>query len=273
MLGLLQTMHPGEARIDEVAAQQHSRNLVDCSALEHPDTILRVLNQLHFSRNPVALHLENEQGHHCLHSRIAMVQREQRSIVLQRTTPVDWRSLVAPGTEVEVNCYLPSGQLAFVSQLWPLEGSERPGQSAQYCRLQLPDRIMRFQLRKAFRVSLPPGSSRARLQLADEAGSLVFCCEARVLDLSLAGCSLLLPPELPVPLPVGSSLSSVQFDLLNGSLHFENDLQLCRRAPAPGGQSLAGLQFLPLDPAVQRRLQQLLATLQRDQLRHQLQMI
>jgi c-di-GMP-binding flagellar brake protein YcgR len=234
--------------------------------LNNPVTILRLLNQLHFSRSKVLLHAENEAGVHSFHSTIARVQRRERGIVLHRPEPRDWQRVVAPGTIVEVICFLTSGQLSFFSQLWPLDDA---GES-QYCTLTLPPEVSKFQLRSAYRVFLPPGSSTALLTLQDSDGKPLQC-ETSVLDLSLQGCALRLNAEVLPLLSQQALLPEVQFSLLNGSLQFSSDLRLCRSSATRMGQVLAGGQFLPLPEPLARRLQALLAEVQRQHLRQQLQ--
>lgn len=234
--------------------------------LSNPVTILRLLNQLHFSRSKVLLHAENEAGVHSFHSTIARVQRKDRGIVLHRPEPRDWQRVVAPGTLVEVICFLPSGQLSFFSQLWPLDD----GGNSHYCTLTLPAEVSKFQLRSAYRVFLPPGSSTALLTLLDTEGKQLLC-EAAVLDLSLEGCALRCSAEVLPLLSQHALLPEVRFSLLNGSLQFNSDLRICRSSTTRMGQVLAGGQFLPLPDAQARRLQGLLAEVQRQQLRQQLQ--
>lgn len=234
--------------------------------LSNPVTILRLLNQLHFSRSKVLLHAENEAGVHSFHSTIARVQRKERGIVLHRPEPRDWQRIVAPGTIVEVICFLPSGQLSFFSALWPLDDA---GQS-HYCTLTLPAEVSKFQLRSAYRVFLPPGSSSAQLTLQDTEGKLLLC-DAAVLDISLEGCALRCKGDVLPLLSQHTLLPEVHFTLLNGSLRFTCDLRLCRSSTTRMGQVLAGGQFLPLPEVLARRLQALLAEVQRQQLRQQLQ--
>lgn len=234
--------------------------------LSNPVTILRLLNQLHFSRSKVILHAENETGMHSFHTSIARVQRKDRGIVLHGLEPRDWQRIVAPGTQVEVICFLPSGQLQFFSQLWPLADAG----DSHYCTLTLPAEVSKFQLRSAYRVFLPPGSSKALVTLQDAAGTTLRC-EAAVLDLSLQGCGLRFTTDVLPLLAQQPHLVDVQIDLLDGSLRFSSDLRVCRSSTTRMGQVVAGVQFLPLPEPLTRRLQALLAEVQRQQLRQQLQ--
>lgn len=241
----------------------------DHVTLNNPATILRLLNQLHFARSRVTLHAENENGLQLLRTSLARVQhRERGGIVLHRPIPSDWQDIIAPGTPVEVTGYLPSGQLSFVSPLRPLEDSG----DSQFCTLELPEQIVKYQLRAAFRVTLPPGGSRAQVTLpALDLDTPPLLLDALVLDVSQLGCALRMDDAVLPLLQQRPVLKDLQFDLLNGQLRFTCDAHVRRSAPLRLGQCFAGLQFLPLPDATTRQLQVLLTELQRDQLRRQLQ--
>jgi c-di-GMP-binding flagellar brake protein YcgR len=239
---------------------------------QDPATILRLLNQLHCSRGKVTLHAEDASGVHCFRTCLARVQRKDRGIVLHRPVPQDGQGVLAPGSRVLVTCFMPSGPLTFFSQLWPLDGGD-----SQYCTLTMPEEVSTFQLRSAFRVFMPVGSSKALLHLQDATGTSLRC-ETTVLDLSLEGCGLHFAARADttgvdalLPLLQQQPRSPrAEFDLLNGSLRFSSDLLLCRASASRSGQVFAGMQFLPLPPTLSRQLQTLLTEVQRQQVRRQL---
>ncbi len=265
MLSLLRTALAGDRSRPDGRREPGQALPYDYSTLSNPATILRLLNQLHFSRSKVTFHAENETGVHSFNTSIVRVQRKERGIVLHRPEPQDWQRVIVPGTQVEVNCFLPSGQLSFFSRLWPLGDSGSSG----FCTLTLPAEVTRFQLRSAYRVFVPPGCCSARVRLPD-AGNGSHACNAVVLDLSALGCGLRFATDLGALLPQGG-LAHARFELQDGSFCFETGLRICRSSSTRAGQSLAGMQFLPLPPDVARRLQGLLAELQRQQLRRQVQ--
>ena len=268
MFGLLRSSLSARRPDPGTRQEPGTAQTFDYVTLNNPATILRLLNQLHFSRGKVTLHAENETGVHCFQSSVARVQRKERGIVLHRPDPQDWQRLIAPGTQVQVTGFMPSGQLTFFSQLWPLDGVD-----SQYCTLTMPAEVSKFQLRSAYRVFMPAGSSKVLLRLQDAKGASMRC-ETAVLDLSLEGCGLRFATGADELLPVLQQQPRVQaaeLDLLNGSLRFTSDLLICRAAATRSGQIFAGVQFLPLPEALSRQLQALLTEVQRQQLRHQVQ--
>lgn len=102
--------------------------------------------------------------------------------------------------------YLDNVKLQFdVSELTIVRGS-----SSATLRAPFPSLVYRFQRRSAFRVKtgLRTGT-RVRLRLAQASDAAV---ELRLLDVSLGGCSLLLPADLP-PVTVGELFNRVVIDL------------------------------------------------------------
>ncbi len=117
-----------------------------------------------------------------------------------------------------------------------------------------PREMFRFQRRGSFRVRpLLRSAPMARFRFGAGAAEREFAL--RVLDVSIGGCALFLPEELPVIEP-GALLSSVQIDL-DADTRFHVDLRLQHvsaiNADAKGVR--LGCEFVRADATVQRTLQ------------------
>lgn len=151
--------------------------------------------------------------------------------------------------EIEAVAYLDAVKLQFELEQ-PVVIRDRDG---SVLRAALPSRLYRFQRRQTFRVQ-PPGSTYPRVSL-DWPGDEVQRVNLRVLDISIGGLALLLPPELP-DLPPGQSLQTVQLEL-ERDLRIELSLRLLHVSAAgghPGGRHL-GCAFESLEAAATRELQ------------------
>ena len=117
-----------------------------------------------------------------------------------------------------------------------------------------PREVFRFQRRAAFRVRpLLRSTPTARFRHGTAAAECEFAL--RVLDVSIGGCALFLPDELPAIHP-GTTLTQVQIDL-DADTRFHVDLRLHHvtsiNAEARGVR--LGCEFVRADSSVQRTLQ------------------
>ena len=117
-----------------------------------------------------------------------------------------------------------------------------------------PREMFRFQRRGSFRVRpLLRSAPMARFRFGVDAAEREYAL--RVLDVSIGGCALFLPAELPAINP-GSSLARVQIDL-DADTRFDVDLRLQHvtsiNADAKGVR--LGCEFVRADGTVQRTLQ------------------
>ena len=117
-----------------------------------------------------------------------------------------------------------------------------------------PREMFRFQRRGSFRVRpLLRSAPMARFRFGVDAAEREYVL--RVLDVSIGGCALFLPAELPAINP-GSSLARVQIDL-DADTRFDVDLRLQHvtsiNADAKGVR--LGCEFVRADGTVQRTLQ------------------
>lgn len=150
--------------------------------------------------------------------------------------------------EVAAVAYLDSVKLQFdVNDLVLVRGR-------QSCALQgeFPRALYRFQRRGAYRVrTLERGSPTAHLRhpsIPDMSLAL------RVLDVSIGGCALLLPADVP-PLQPGTRLEGVRVDL-DADTRFEVAIQMHHVSSMNNtGHVRLGCEWLRLDGAAQRALQ------------------
>jgi c-di-GMP-binding flagellar brake protein YcgR len=117
---------------------------------------------------------------------------------------------------------------------------------------ELPAELYRFQRRGAFRVrTLPRSAPTAHLRHPGWPAPLAL----RVLDVSMGGCALALPDDVPTPAP-GARIERVQVEL-DPDTRFEATLQLQHVTsinPASGAKRL-GCQLMHLGGEAQRALQ------------------
>jgi len=167
------------------------------------------------------------------------------------------RALVDAGEATAV-AYLDAIKLQFeLGDLMLVHGSTGSALQASW-----PAALYRFQRRSSFRVRARSGAW-AQLRhpaLPDMALSL------RVLDVSLGGCALLLPADVPA-LDAGITLARVRLEL-DGDTHFETAITIQHVSGGFGGAAEArrlGCAFGTLDGPAQRALQRFIDVTQRRQ--------
>lgn len=125
---------------------------------------------------------------------------------------------------------------------------------ALQCRL--PEQIIRFQRRKAFRVRVPGlDAPTLRFRMPDDPDTVIV---GRIVDLSLGGCSFLLPTNTAVFSP-GMSMPSCRVDLTTEE-RFVAGFEIRRSVPQDSNEGrpagvLLGCRWTRLDGAAQRTLQ------------------
>lgn len=181
--------------------------------------------------------------------------RRQLSLDIEPGDP-SLQSLV-DGNEATGVAYLESVKLQF-----DLDGLVLV-RSAQATALQarLPRRLWRFQRRNAYRVR-PIDNRTPSAQLRHPAIPDMLLT-LRILDVSIGGCALLLPPEVP-PLPVGATLHGVTLTL-DSFTRFEATLRL-QHATSLMGDSAGlrlGCELLRMPAEHERLLQRFIDQTQR----------
>ncbi|MFY7866159.1 flagellar brake protein [Roseateles sp.] len=155
------------------------------------------------------------------------------------------------GTEVSAVAYLDQIRLQFdLDALMLVKGSER--EQARELRAALPSQMFRFQRRQAFRVRPNTRTPHVRLKHPTKPDQEL---RLRILDLSLGGVALLLPPEH-APFPTGFEWVQAQIELdretrINTGLRLQSD----RPCHEPNTGRQLGLLFTNMDMNSQLRLQ------------------
>lgn len=120
-------------------------------------------------------------------------------------------------------------------------------------RSKLPTLLYRFQRRQTFRVRPTLRAPHAVLQHPQQASLQQAPLRLRILDLSMGGLALWLPPDI-TPFEPGSLLPTVQVEL-NSNTRFQAAMQLQNsQAGEAAGQQL-GLSFAQINAAAERELQ------------------
>jgi c-di-GMP-binding flagellar brake protein YcgR len=127
-----------------------------------------------------------------------------------------------------------------------------------------PQSIYRFQRRSAYRVRAPEKGAPIVRMRHPEKPDLVI--SMRVLDISIGGCALLLPPGSPA-VAEGSDIRGVRVDL-DPETRFLTGISIRRASPleGEGGESLGtrlGVEWLRLDGTAERALQLYIDSLQK----------
>lgn len=168
----------------------------------------------------------------------------------------DLPSLVA-GNECTAVAYLASAKLQFdVDHLMLVHGARGTALQAP-----MPGTIYRFQRRDSFRVRPPERVATA--VLLRHPGFPEMRLALRVLDVSVGGCSLQLPPDVP-PLPLGIEVEGAELRL-DANTRIATGLRLQHASSlAPQAEGLrVGCEWLDMDPEDQRALQRHVDQLQR----------
>jgi c-di-GMP-binding flagellar brake protein YcgR len=153
------------------------------------------------------------------------------------------------GDEVIAVGYLDSVKVQFeLTRLMIVHGVRASVLSAGY-----PHELLRFQRRGAYRVRpLLRGQPIARVRHTDIAEMQLAL---RVLDVSIGGCALLLPEDVP-PMQVGGLVNQVLIEL-DADTRFHVDLRL-QHVTSLNGETNGvrlGCEFVRVDAAAQRALQ------------------
>jgi c-di-GMP-binding flagellar brake protein YcgR len=151
--------------------------------------------------------------------------------------------------EVVAVGYLDSVKVQFdLSRLMLVRGARACVLSAGY-----PREVFRFQRRSAYRVRpLLRGQPVARVRHTDIAEMQLAL---RVLDVSIGGCALLLPEDVP-PMQVGGLINQVEIELdADTRFHVDLRLQHVTSLNTDANGVRLGCEFVRVDPAAQRALQ------------------
>ena len=213
---------------------------------DHPREVQALLRQLRDGAVPVAL---SGPGGANLCATVWTVDGDHNRITFDVEPGDSQLAGLVEHNEATAVAYLDAVKLQF--DLRDLLLVRNPRASALQARL--PRHLYRFQRRASYRVRPPERSVPvARLRhpaLAD------MTLHLRILDLSVGGCALLLPDDVPT-LPLGATLHAVAL-LLDSQTTIDVTLRLQHASSVQGGAAglRLGCELLHLAPITERELQ------------------
>ena len=199
--------------------------------------VLECLNQITNNNTPLSLTLREVEDSDVYQSRIQSLNLKKRQIVLKQILPSDWRDKISPTTKLEIKSTMNMGNIRFYGLLSPLDDSE----NSPYCKLTLPKKIYRMQLRDYYRVSLAKIRSSVTLKGSDDS---IFRGKCR--DISMSGAMITLPKnsgEVELGQTIDECTISID-DILE--LECRGKVRSLHKTDS---DTLAGIQFLDLSPA------------------------
>ncbi|MEJ6007233.1 flagellar regulator YcgR PilZN domain-containing protein [Paucibacter sp. AS339] len=214
--------------------------------------ILAYLRILQAQACRIDLRSPNGQG---LGARLIAIDEKASTLAFESFTPLIADSgeigvqALLNGNEVTAVAYLDQVRLQFdLDGLMLVSGKDKDSE----LRAPWPSQMYRFQRRQAFRVR--PNTRTPHVKLIDPAAPDQEL-RLRILDVSLGGVALLLPPEV-APVPTGFEWASVQIEL-DRETRFSAGLRLQSARPSAeaGAGSQLGLLFVNLSTDSQLRLQ------------------
>lgn len=201
------------------------------------DVILDCLNQVLKNNTPLSLALRDAESNDNYQTRIQSLNIRKRQIVLKQILPSDWRETINSATKLEIKSYMNMGNIRFYGLLSPLDDSE----NNPYCKLTLPKKIFRMQLRDYYRVSLAKIRSSVTLKNSDNS---IFQGSCR--DISMSGAMITLPKNSS-EVEIGQTIEECKIsidDILE--LEFRGKVRSLHKTDS---DTLAGIQFLNLSPS------------------------
>ena len=213
---------------------------------DHPRDILALLRRLRDSA--VAVSLSGPGGNH-LNASIWSVDEQHHRLALEVEPGDTQLAGLVEGNEATAVAYLDSIKLQFDLQDLVLVRSARA--TALQC--ELPVCIYRFQRRSSFRVrTLERSAPTAHLR---HPGMPDMALSLRILDLSIGGCALLLPDQVPT-MPLGLMLRGVALALdIDTRVVVTLRLQHASSINSHSQGLRLGCEFLQLELQAQRLLQ------------------
>lgn len=239
------------------ALNQLSGQAQDEFAVHHPTEVLALLRQL--VDHNVRVHLSGPGGASYT-TLVWTVDGHQRRLSLAADAAHPAVRSLVDGGEATVVAYLDSIKLQFDLQGLVLVH----GGNASALQAGVPRVLYRFQRRTSFRVRTPAsGSPTASLR---HPSMPEMQLALRVLDVSVGGCALALPADVPA-LAAGITLAGVHIEL-DGDTRFETGLTLQHVSGGMGSTDSTrrlGCAFVKLDGAAHRALQRYIDQTQKRQ--------
>jgi len=222
---------------------------------EHPREVLTLLRELRDGAVPVALSAPGGAG---LTATVWTLDGERQRMALDVEPSDPQLAQLVEANEATAVAYLDAVKLQFDLQDLVLVRSPR----ATALQAGLPRCVYRFQRRASYRVrTLDRSAPTAQLR---HPAMPEMRLALRVIDVSIGGCALLLPDDVP-PLPLGVTVHDVRLRLDDDTL-LEVSLRL-QHATSLGTAGRPGLrlgcELLRLDPTSERTLQRYIDHIQR----------
>ena len=195
------------------------------------------LTQISANNTPLSLTIKDSDESPTYSSRIQSFNPKKKQIVLKQVLPSDWRERITPSCKLEIKSYMNMGNIRFHGLMSTLDDAE----DSPYCKLTLPRKIFRMQLRDYYRVSLAKIHSAVKLTIDEETVH-----QGKCRDISMSGAMIALPARS-ATLEVGQSIEQC-------SISIEDILELSFRGEVRSLQVsdtevLAGMQFMDLTSA------------------------
>ena len=214
------------------------------------------LQQIADNNTPLALTIRDSEDSTLYRSRIQSLNAKKRQIVLKQVLPSDWREKIAPTCKLEIKSYMNMGNIRFYGLMSALDDSE----NSPYCKLTLPKKIYRMQLRDYYRVSLATVHSNVTLQI-DSESTLEGSCR----DISMSGAMIALPGSSK-GLEIGQCLEECRISIDNIlELSFTGEVRSLHETDS---DILAGIQFMDLSAAELKPISAALTKIERQNIKH-----
>lgn len=250
-------MQPTFQDTKPAALHQLSGNAQDEFRVDDPIQLLALLRQLVDSN--VRVHLSSPGGS-AYTTTLWTVDDQQRRLSLSADAMQPAVRAMVDAGEATAVAYLDNVKLQFeLRNLLLVHGA-----NASAIRAALPEALYRFQRRESFRVRTPTSAAPTATLRHPSLPEMLLAL--RVLDVSVGGCALALPPDVPA-LAAGTQIAGARIDL-DGDTRFDATLTLQHVSSGMGsteaGQRL-GCAFGKLDGSAQRALQRYIDQTQKRQ--------
>jgi c-di-GMP-binding flagellar brake protein YcgR len=250
-------MQPSFQDTQPASLQQLTGNALDEFRVGHPTELVALLRQL--ADHNVRVHL-SAPGGGSYTTTVWTVDGHQRrlSLAADAAQPAV-RDLIDAGEATAV-AYLDNVKLQFDLQgLMLVHGSQASALQAA-----LPAQLYRFQRRESFRVRTPANAAPTATLRHPSVPDMLLTL--RVLDVSVGGCALALPADVP-PLAAGITIAGVHIEL-DADTRLETTLTLQHVSGgmgSKGNNQRLGCAFAKLDGTAQRALQRYIDQTQKRQ--------
>ena len=240
-------MQPSFQDTQPAALHQLSGRAQDEFAVQHPTEVVALLRQL--LDNSVRVHL-SAAGGASYTTLLWTVDGHLRRVSLSADAAQPAVRALIDGGEATAVAYLDSVKLQFdLQHLVLVHGGNTSALQAE-----LPAVLYRFQRRGSFRVRTPASTAPTATLRHPSMPEMLLAL--RVLDVSVGGCALALPADVP-DLAAGITLAGVKI-ALDGDTRFTTGLTLQHVSGGMGSTDShrrLGCAFVKLDGAAQRALQ------------------